>query len=73
MKRRILVHVAGAIVSAAIWGLATRMPFVAVVIVLSELVGIWFPPSERTSVARHVARAILFGGTWAAIGLLAFG
>lgn len=73
MKRRILVHLLGAAISAAIWGIATRIAFVPVMIVLSEIVGIWFPPPERTSVARHVARAILFGGTWAATGLLVFG
>ena len=74
MKRSVIVHLAGAVVSATVWGLATQMPFVPLMIFLSEMVGLWFPPGERakTSLVRHVARAILFGGTWAAIGLLVF-
>lgn len=69
-----ILHLAGALVSATIWGLATRVAFVPVAIALSEIAGIWFPRVEATPwrAARHLARAILFGGTWAAIGLLVF-
>jgi hypothetical protein len=75
MTREIVLHLLAGLVSAAIWGFATRILFVPVAIVLSEGARAWFASTDRTrwGTARLLAQAILLGGTWAAIGLLVFG
>lgn len=75
MTRKIVLQLLAALVSAAIWGFATRILFVPVAIVLIEGASTWFESIGRTrwGIARLFAQAILLGGTWAAIGLLVFG
>jgi hypothetical protein len=75
MARRLVLHLAAALLSAALWWLATRIHFVPVAIVLGQAAGAWFAPEARSrwEVARLIAGAMLVGGTWAAVGLLAFG
>jgi len=72
--RRVALHLAAGVLSAAIWGFATRIPFVPIVIVLTETAGAWFVRDDdsRWSNARLFARAVVVGGAWAAVGMLAF-
>jgi hypothetical protein len=62
---------AGAL-SATVWWLLTRIPYVPFVILGVEAVTAWMhrrtPPSE--SVVKTFSQTLLAGGTWAAIGLL---
>lgn len=73
--QRIALCLAAGVLSAAVWGFATRLAFVPAVIVLTETAAAWFEPLDpaRWRVARRLARALVAGGMWAAIGLLAFG
>jgi len=75
MSRRIALHLAAGLLSAAIWGVATRIVFVPTVIVLTETAGAWFATDEGSAwaIAKRFAGAIVVGGMWAAIGLLVFG
>jgi len=73
--RRVAMHLAAGVLSGAVWGFATRIPFVPIVIVLTETASAWFVPDDGSAWAgaRAFARALIVGGMWAAIGMLAFG
>lgn len=75
MIRRVALHLVSGLVSAAIWGFATRIVFVPVVILLTETAGAWFTSAEPSAWAtvKRFAGALVVGGMWAAIGLLVFG
>jgi len=75
VTRRVAMHLAAGVLSAAVWGFATRIPFVPIVIVLTETAGAWFIRDDGSARgnARRFARAIIVGGMWAAVGMLVFG
>jgi hypothetical protein len=74
VKQRIWLACAAGILSALVWGAATRLVYVPLVIAGTEVASAWLRPDVRATGAAVtiVARALVAGGCWAAVGLLVF-
>jgi hypothetical protein len=71
--RRLGIAAVAILLSAAFWGLMTRIWFVPLVIVLLQAEEVWSTRSVDDPPLRRFARAFVVGGMWAAIGMLVFG
>ncbi len=65
---------AAGLLSAAVWGLATRIVFVPLVIAGTEIAAVLIRPEVRGRghPLTIAARALVAGGFWAAVGMLVF-
>jgi hypothetical protein len=74
MKRRLLLACAAGLVSAAVWGAATRILYVPLVIAGTEIAWALIRPDVRATghAVTIFARALVAGGSWAAVGMLVF-
>jgi len=70
---RLLFAVVVAAAAAAFWGLATRLPFVAIATFLTQIFFAWLTPTQSERSAVRVGTAFMAGGMWAAIGMLIAG
>ena len=71
--RQLVMATLVAAAAATFWGLATRIPFVALATFLTQVFFAWITPTRRERIAPRIGTAFLAGGMWAAIGMLLAG
>jgi len=67
-------RIAVALLSAALWGFATRILFVPLVIASTEIAWAWMNRGDPRPepLLTTLAKPVIMGGCWAAIGMLVF-
>jgi hypothetical protein len=68
--RRIAVFFVLAASSAALWGSLAGLPFVAVLTFVNVFLRAWPIKKAKESILLEVKEAFLYGGTWAAWGMI---
>lgn len=72
LEVRLVAGVAGALLSAAVWGLATRMPVVVWTVLATEAASAWLNRRHAEPWWATLSRSIVTGGFWSAVFLLMF-